>query len=243
VFIDNLGDVGSAMYSDSDVVLDRVMFDNNSAGGIYAFGGTLFLTGGTATLTDVVFTGNITTGGNANTYGVLLLGNCPASTLTRVTLIGNESPYAPAVAFSGCSPTVTNCTVYGNYTYPYSAVMCMDGASPILERTIIASNTGGPAFDCGDGHPVLDCCDILGNEGGDWVGCIEDQLGINGNISANPLFCDPGNGDLTLDCNSPCLPGNHPDGVDCGTIGAHGMGCGATSVEETTWGRIKAGYR
>lgn len=38
------------------------------------------------------------------------------------------------------------------------------------------------------------------------------------------------------------VPGNHPDGVDCGTIGAHGMGCGGTAVEQTTWGRFRAGY-
>ena len=38
--------------------------------------------------------------------------------------------------------------------------------------------------------------------------------------SADLLFCDAENGDYTLDACSPCLPGNHPDGVDCGLIGA-----------------------
>ena len=88
----------------------------------------------------------------------------------------------------------------------------------------------------------LDCSDIFGNVGYDWGGRIEDQLGTDGNFSEDPLFCDPVSNDFTLDCNSPCLPGNHPDGVDCGTIGAHGLGCGATAVEETTWGRIKTQY-
>ena len=32
--------------------------------------------------------------------------------------------------------------------------------------------------------------------------------------------------------NSPCLPGNHPDGYDCGLIGALGEGCAASSVPE-----------
>jgi hypothetical protein len=30
-----------------------------------------------------------------------------------------------------------------------------------------------------------------GNGGGDWVGGIADQHGVRGNISADPLFCDP----------------------------------------------------
>jgi len=66
------------------------------------------------------------------------------------------------------------------------------------------------------------------------------QPDLGGNFSLDPLFCDPENGDYKLDCNSPCLPGNHPDGVDCGLIGALGQGCGATAVEQTSWGRIKA---
>ena len=31
-------------------------------------------------------------------------------------------------------------------------------------------------------------CDVYGNEGGDWTDCIADQLGQDGNISADPLF-------------------------------------------------------
>jgi hypothetical protein len=116
---------------------------------------------------------------------------------------------------------------------------------------------------------LISCCDFFGNAGGDWIGCgIEGQHGINGNFSADPLFCGPMDGStpmivsdasaLTLHADSPCLPGNHPDGEDCGLIGAYGQGCGVAvfgniaqpmpridpaSVETATWGRIKSGYR
>ena len=66
-----------------------------------------------------------------------------------------------------------------------------------------------------------------GNSGGDWVGCIADQDGINGNFCEDPLFCDPTSGDFTLDRSSSCLPGNHPSGEDCGLIGALEQACGA----------------
>ena len=45
-----------------------------------------------------------------------------------------------------------------------------------------------------------------------------------GNIEADPLFCD--RVEYLLQGDSPCLAGNHPDGIDCGTIGARGVGCG-----------------
>jgi hypothetical protein len=41
------------------------------------------------------------------------------------------------------------------------------------------------------------------------------------------------------------LPGNHPDGYDCGLIGALGQGCicGPSPTVGTTWGAIKSIYR
>jgi hypothetical protein len=93
--------------------------------------------------------------------------------------------------------------------------------------------------------PVLSCCDIFGNHGGDWTGCVSDQSGILGNFSADPRFCDIGSGDLSLEDCSPCLPGFHPGGYDCGgIIGTYGSGCSCgTSVEASTWSLIKSFYR
>ena len=83
------------------------------------------------------------------------------------------------------------------------------------------------------------CSNVYGNTDGDDL-CGAD---LGGNFSEDPLFCDAEEGDYTLDGCSPCLPGNHPHGVDCGLIGALGQGCGATVVEATSWGRIKSLYR
>jgi len=67
------------------------------------------------------------------------------------------------------------------------------------------------------------CNDVWGNAGGNWIG-ISDPTGEGGNISLDPMFCDPAAGDLTLASESPCLPGN-PGNGDCGQIGALGLGC------------------
>ena len=146
--------------------------------------------------------------------------------------------------FSGGSPTITNCTMSGNSSQEGGGIYCFN-SSPTLTNTIIAFSEDGEAIYCSDAEsqPILNCCDVYGYEGGDWVDCIADQLGVNGNFSADPLFCDVVNGDLTLNANSPLLPGNHPNGHDCGLIGAWGDGGGATPVLDRTWGEIKEQFR
>ncbi len=79
-----------------------------------------------------------------------------------------------------------------------------------------------------------------GNAGGDWVGCLAGQLGQDGNIDADPLFCDRGSRDFTLDGASPCAPGN---AGACLQIGAWPVGCGTTAAAPATWGEIKAAFR
>ena len=91
--------------------------------------------------------------------------------------------------------------------------------------------------------PAISCSDVFGNTDGDWVGCLSGQGTLNGNFSADPLFCNRSEYDLTLAAYSPCLPGNHPAGWDCGLIGALGQGCGPVALTAQTWARVKARYR
>jgi hypothetical protein len=144
------------------------------------------------------------------------------------------------------SGTLTNCTLYLNSAGEHGGgIYCSSGATPRLQRTIIAFCVEGAAVACDEygGDAVLLCCDLYGNAGGDWVDCIEDQYGIEGNFSADPAFCGPAEFDLTLHSDSPCLPGNHPHGAACGLIGARDVGCGLTAAEQTTWGQLKARFR
>lgn len=63
-----------------------------------------------------------------------------------------------------------------------------------------------------------------------------------GNFSADPLFCGVGNYYIRED--SPCAPGNHPDGYNyCGQIGPLPVGCGTVKTKSATWGEVKAMYR
>ncbi len=109
----------------------------------------------------------------------------------------------------------------------------------MIENTIVCQSTGSMGVGWTSGAvPVLACCDLYGNEGGDWVGPIAGQYGISGNISEDPLFCDPQASDFTLHADSPCAPFTPPN-PECDLIGAWPVGCGSTPTVATTWGQIK----
>ena len=143
-----------------------------------------------------------------------------------------------ALAVDTSSGMISGCTVANNVGVPSPPCgISLISSDITVERTIIA-NHGGRGLGCSNSNVTVLCCDLYANTDGDDL-CGTD---LGGNFSADPLFCDAENGDYTLDVCSPCLPGNHPDGVGCGLIGALGQGCGATAVEETSWGRIKGLY-
>ncbi len=123
----------------------------------------------------------------------------------------------------GSDPTIINNSICRNSTNEDSGGLYLGNSSPSLENNIIAFSSQGEAIYCsGSSSPVLTCCDVYGNEGGDWVGCIADQADTNGNFSADPLFCDTSLGWLNIDSLSPCAPYNN----GCDTlIGSMDVGC------------------
>lgn len=137
---------------------------------------------------------------------------------------------------------ITHCTMARNAATVGGGIAVFDGPLE-LENTIIADSPSGEAIGwLGPILPTLSCCDLFGNAGGDWVGGLEEQLGVRGNICEDPLFCDPENGDFTLQECSPCAPFSPPN-PECDLIGAWPIGCGGTPVAETTWGALKALFR
>jgi hypothetical protein len=130
------------------------------------------------------------------------------------------------------SPNIVSNTIVGNRIGNYlgGGISVDATSSPIISRNIIMGNRARePWYACGgiySENPALSisCNNVFDNDGGNYVG-IPDQTGINGNISIDPTFCNPEGGVYTLHVESPCMPGRHPDGWDCGLIGAFGSGC------------------
>jgi hypothetical protein len=65
---------------------------------------------------------------------------------------------------------------------------------------------------------------MWGNAGGDYVGVLAGLEGLGGNISADPLFCNPDAMPLSIRSDSPCAPYS-PAHPDCGLTGASPVGC------------------
>ena len=130
------------------------------------------------------------------------------------------------------SVTSTNCTLGGNGN-PWTGYHCYGGGlylvhgSMSMENCIIAFSSGSNAVDGVDCDPSMLCCDIYGNEYGDWVDCIADQTNINGNFSADPQFCDAASSDFSIHTSSPCAALNNACNA---LIGAIGVGCASCCV-------------
>ncbi len=245
VFADNTsagpyggGGVNCALCSPS---FTNCRFEGNTADA--AGGGLMFLYGGSPRFDRCTFVGNVSYGGGGCAIGDAMEGELSAE-FTDCVFSGNSAGLGGGLFCWGeATASLDHCTITGNVVTAYGAGVHVehDLAGVTLSNTIVAFNLGGEGIHCGaGGSATLTCCDVFGNSGGDWVGCIEGQLGIEGNICEDPLFCGSGSGDFTLHADSPCAPEHNPE---CGLIGAWPVGCEETPVEKTTWGAIKAMFR
>ncbi len=144
--------------------------------------------------------------------------------IDHCTFIRNASICGASISSDGGSHIqVIHCTLYANSGKRGAGVECDVWGTAIIQDTIIAGSTWGMAVHCRDegSRIYLQRCDLYGNDGGDWVGCAESQLGHDGNVSVDPMFCDPAQGVFTLRPESPCASG--VDGDDA--MGAWGLGC------------------
>jgi len=146
------------------------------------------------------------------------------------------------------------CLFYWNSSDMGGAIACCEGSAPLLSECLFLENGGdsGGAVACLSASTVtIERCTLAGNIGvggsGVYVNGTSTLIGERSIIAfgykgEDPLFCHNSNPSerYSLHSDSPCASESNPD---CGGIGALGVGCGATPVRTTTWGRVKALYR
>lgn len=208
---------GCSVYANSSTFVE--IADCDFIGNEAANGGGVNCIHGHLTVNGCLFVGNSTT---AYIGGAIRVYECASVEIASCTMVGNQALSGSGVHAAGCAIDV--------------------------DRTIVAFGEGsygqgGEGISCSSGAEAsVSCSDVYGNASGDWVDCIEDQYGINGNISEDPLFCDPESGDFTLQDCSPCAPFTPPN-PECDLIGARPVGCGGSPAIKTSWGGVKALFR
>jgi hypothetical protein len=211
-----------------------------NGGGIGCWGSGNGVNGASPTFTDCAILLNTADGAGGGIYQT----QAGSAQFLRCKFSGNSAGYGGAGSFhlAGTAPVFTSCTFRDNsVTISGGTIRSGDSASPSFDRCVLSLASYGSAVDCVDAGsvPTFECCDIYGNAGGDWTGCIASQASANQNLSVNPGFCVSGTTDFTIQDLSPCAAANNP----CGLIGASGVGCVDNPTIHMTWGRLKASFR
>jgi predicted outer membrane repeat protein len=262
-FIDNTAATygGAIAGPGSSPTIQNCLFEGNYAG---AGDGTIHLAL-PCEITDCVFRNNEARAGAAiNSGGVgadfhvarcIFEGNIAHETHGGAIRVHEASPIIEDCLFvgnhaaldggalmdlDGGGAIVQHCTFFGNHAgRDGGQIAALSGADPQISHCILAAGDGGGGAYCSGASPAFTCNDVWANAGGNYLGC-DDPTGTEGNISADPLFCAPEEGDFNLQCASPCAPGNNPA---CGLVGVYPVACGVSPAEAMTWGAIKATFR
>jgi len=171
---------------------------------------------GASRVESCVFYANVAEGNNQGGFGSCGALVCTSSTLLRnCTFVANEADITAAVSSTPL---------------------------PLLDHCLLTRNVGWKTVTNSVDEPPV-CTNFFENDDGNWEGVLSPYLGSDGNISADPLFCgETGSGDFTLKSDSPCAPGHHPDGGDCGLIGALPVACAGTPTRAASWSGVKSLY-
>lgn len=199
------------------VEIDHCVFVANH---VEDHGGAIYAESGMPRITNCLFVGNSAAQGGAVylSHGLERLEFC--------TFVDNHAEDGGAIySQNAFAYSLARCTFAYNEAPRGSGITLLTSTAPaiVIDATILSFGVGGEGI-YWDGTSAIEftSCDIHGNEGGDWTGAIVGQLGVNGNIDTDPMYCDPMDHVFTLMSASPCLPENNPEGVQ---IGAHGLGC------------------
>lgn len=245
-FLDNHAIGGGGAFARySSLTVSNCAFQNNGAGGhdggtgggLGSWQSSLVVTGCTLVANNAGVSGG-GGGGIAHADGDCDISSC---LFARNTTSGA----ADALLLGGTvTGHVAGCTFVRNGLYAsdqLATVVCWGGGVSVgFQQCLMAFNAPSSLLLVKGAAASIACTDIYGN-GQDWSPDIVDQANINGNFSADPLFCDLEQNDFHLQWGSPCLPANS-SGCDLG--GALGLGeCGSAAVEPESWAEVKARYR
>lgn len=226
---------GGMAIRDGSPVFQDVLISENSA----STGGGVFVSTGTAgsypdfrrcRLVENYASAN--GGAMRSTYAAPSMFGC---LVARNSAVDNGS-----LEFYGGTATIHESTIAHNEAeVGAGGIRCIDGCVVLISNSIIAFNQRFSLQCSNAAPPSVVCTDVFGNELSNWDGCLSGLLGLYGNISEDPQFCQADPLDYTINLASPC----HSSSSNCGQMGAYGEGCSPpVATESVSWGALKVRY-
>ena len=191
ITLNSAGSQGGGLFcfNYSHLIIKNVMITNNYAasegGGINCdFSSCL-------TIESCIISSN-----NAAAGGGICIEGGSSLTIAHTLFNENSAEYGGAI-WSGEKGgfDMDNCSLVNNHAEIEAGAVSTYFYNPVLVNCIVCNNTP-THFDC---EPYITYSNISGG----WAG--------TGNISTDPLFLDPENGDYHLTENSPCIDAGDPD--------------------------------
>lgn len=221
VFHQSLGPGAYLSHDSGDSEFSDCVFSGNQAGAVSV--GVM----SAADFQDCLFLDNH----SPERGGAVFLGGMSIGSFTRCIFGFNSADLAGGAVSGGydCAAYMESCTLYGNAA-PEGSGIFMEFPNGSLQNTIVAGGSGGAGVQLPGPGMTFFCCDLYGNEGGDWIDPIASYYHVNGNISEAPELCNPHGGDYNLRETSPCAPFTPPNPA-CALIGAGPVGCNPAGVD------------
>jgi len=215
LFIENTALIGAGMYNQNDSpLLEKVSFIENRAEHPFAgtFGGGLYSASGSPVLKNVIFSGNIATSVEDGGFGGGLYAASGSPELVNVFFTGNSADNnGGAILNVGSTPVLTNVTFTENEAINGNGGgMYNDGSFVEITNSIFWNNTannGNQIYNSANSSLIIGYS-LYSNASND----IEEGAGFtpNNELTVDPLFTDPENGDFTLQDGSPAINAGDP---------------------------------
>ena len=201
---------GISIWRVSGPTLSNLIIQENTS---EKYGGGLMIFTAVASVTDVTVSGNNCYTDDSFGGGIII--NNSEVALTNVSVTDNTASFGGGMSVGNSDVTLTHVTISGNTaTTSGGGFLSTPFSNNTLTNSIIWNNS--PESIYAFATTTISYSDIQGGWGGE------------GNIDADPLFCNPDSSDFTLAENSPCV-GTGESGVN---MGAFGVGCEALSTDK-----------
>jgi len=214
---------GIACRIESAPILSSVLVGDNSAG---MYGGGIYI----STSSTPVFM-QVRISHNSANHGGGIYCHESSPSISSIVIEANSALHGGGISCSaGANPILENITAFGNIPeLNGGGIYCSYQSSPALENCVFWENTPYEVCFSDEDIPnsiTISCSDIQGGEEGIETNGNGTVYWLADNIDADPLFCDPENGDYRLQLDSPCRTDV------CGFMGYTGETCEGEGVED-----------